>query len=207
MLRGAAEKGADRAKSRHIGPGEPESVFIVDAAERQNRKRRRGGERSKAVSAEFLRIRMTGGRKGGRQNGEIGADFAGDAQFPGIVTGGGQYRNNPLVARKGQQRRPQHSRRQMNALRADAPGQTEISRDNKKDAARPADRRIPPRHGVAPWIVAIAVNDGGASRQRAQDRLRHRTSPAVSEEGERERRVDLPADCFTLAFERKGRRC
>ncbi len=76
----------------------------------------------------------------------------------------------------------------MKAISADVLRQRQIAGDEEQNAARPADRRIPVRNGLAPRSVVVAINDRDAGGQRAQDRFGVGNALTVGQKSEAERR-------------------
>lgn len=94
----------------------------------------------------------------------------------------------------------------MQAVSPDHAGKIDVARDQEKYAAAPADRRITAGERRPLRVVIVAIEDGGALRQGAEDRLRIGNAPAIGEESERKRR--FRAALFTRgAFERLRGRC
>lgn len=162
----------------------------------------------------MLRIRMALRREDRREKSEIGACRMGERELFGGMAGGGEKSGNreagggdrfgaraPLHAPRFPL--PGHPCRQVDPVGAAGPSQLDIAGDEKKDASSPADRRIAPRDPRASWIVIIAIDDGGAGGERAQDRFGPRDAAAVGQKSERKWRMRNPA----RTFERGGGRC
>ncbi len=95
----------------------------------------------------------------------------------------------------------------MHAVGADPRGQRRIAGDKKQDPAAGADRAVAPCGRLAARVVIIAINDGAALRQRAQDRFGVWNALAVGQEGEAERRAFPTGRRVASPFERGGGRC
>ena len=91
----------------------------------------------------------------------------------------------------------------MEPVGADGAGKTGVGRDDEENTPPPADFGVAAGDMRAPRVVIIAINDGRAGGERAQDRFGALEAPPVGEEGERKRRIGDPA----CAFERARRGC
>lgn len=84
----------------------------------------------------------------------------------------------------------------MQAVSADRAGEADIAGDQEQDTPRAADRSIARRDAGAPWVVIIAIDDGGASGQRSEDRLGIFDPAPVGQKGERKWRGGRSAASF-----------
>ncbi|OFX05406.1 MAG: hypothetical protein A3E78_04915 [Alphaproteobacteria bacterium RIFCSPHIGHO2_12_FULL_63_12] len=91
----------------------------------------------------------------------------------------------------------------MQPVRADQACKGGVPRDKEQDIAGGAERAITPRHRLAPRIVIIAIDDGGAGGQGAHDGLGVWKAAPVGQEGQRKRRAYAAA----CAFEHQGGGC
>lgn len=78
-----------------------------------------------------------------------------------------------------------------------------VAGDNEQNTPPPADFGVAAGDTRAPRVVIIAINDGRAGGERAQDRFGALEASPVGEESERKRRIGDPA----RAFERARRGC
>lgn len=205
-------KGPDRRDPGDVPSRQAPRIRLVDAAEREDGEGRGGRQRLEARAAQMLRPRMTSRRENGRQEREMRAETMRPDEIGGAVGGGGGNGKRSMGSGEwgiGRASRaiphspiPTPPTRPMHAVRADPRGERRIAGDEEQNAAPGADRLIAPRRRLAARIVIIAKDDGGALRQRAQDRLRVCDPPPVRHEGEAKGRVS--ARC---GFQRPRRRC
>lgn len=122
---------------------------------------------------------MTCGCKDRRQEREIGAPCVRAAKLRRRMA-----RRADDEAGRGRDR-AEPARGQVNAVRADGSGEAEIAGDEKQQSAGAAYRAIAARRAGAPWVVIVAIDDGGAFGEGAQNRFGVRDAAPVGQESER----------------------
>ena len=184
---------ADRPKPRDVSPAEQCRVGLVDAAERQNGKRRRRREPAELFRPERRCAGVALRWKDRRQERRMSAKRGGAFKLPSVMAGGGYEE-----ARRNLRRRRQLIRAQMNAVGADVGRENGIAANEEENAAGGANAAKGASPDGALRVLIVAKDDRRALRQDAGDE--ERVWPAgVGQKGERKRRGDAP-----LRFEHMG---